>query len=109
MESGPKNSLADSFMEAVSAKILEVCQVVESEHFRASQQWLVSIRTFTHMLETYSLDWASSRANQQQLKSLNDRIEGCSFGVGKERKGATLSARLIDTLGPGRAKARGLL
>ena len=68
MESGPKISLADSFMEAVSAKILELCQVVESEHFRASQQWLVSIWTFTHILETYSLDWASSRANQQQLK-----------------------------------------
>jgi hypothetical protein len=68
MESELKHSLSDSLMEAVSNKLRELCQVVEIEPFRASYQWLVSIWTFTYILETYSLDWASSHANQQQLK-----------------------------------------
>lgn len=68
MESGSKSLLSDSFMEAVSDKVLELCQVVDSEPFRAPYQWLLSIWTFTYILETYSLNWASSHANQQKLK-----------------------------------------
>jgi len=68
MDLGLKGSLSDSFLEAVSAKILELCQPVESEAFRPSFHWLVSMWTFTYILETYSLDWASSHTNQRQIK-----------------------------------------
>ncbi len=69
MDTGLNVSVADSFLEAVSAKIFELCQVVDLEPFRVSYQWLVSIWTFTYILETYFLDWASSYANQLKLKA----------------------------------------
>jgi hypothetical protein len=64
MDTGLNVSVADSFLEAVSAKMFELCQVVDLEPFRVSYQWLVSIWTFTYILETYFLDLASSHANQ---------------------------------------------
>ena len=65
---GLKVSLSDSFIEAVSAKILELCHSVESESFTPTFHWRVSMWTFTYILETYSLDWASSHTNQRQIK-----------------------------------------
>jgi hypothetical protein len=62
------SSLSDLFLQAVAAKLLEFFMEVESETFRPSFQWLVSTWIFSYILDTYSLDWASNHANQQQLK-----------------------------------------
>jgi hypothetical protein len=68
MDFEQKRSLSDLFMEAVSIKIIELCQPVENEPSMASHQWLLSFWFFSYILETYSLDWASSHTNQQRLK-----------------------------------------
>lgn len=68
MDSESKSSLSDLFIDSVAAKINELCQAVENEPFRASYEWLLSMWLFSYVLETYSLDWASSHANQQRLK-----------------------------------------
>jgi hypothetical protein len=88
MDTGFNVSVADSFLEAVSAKILELCRVVDLEPFRVSYQWLVSIWTFTYILETYSLDWASSHANQLKLKSFLSAITTV-LRLGELAKGST--------------------
>jgi hypothetical protein len=68
LDCGSKRSLSDLLIDAVSSKINELCQAVESESFRASYEWLLSMWFFTYILETYSFDWASSHFNQQHLK-----------------------------------------
>jgi hypothetical protein len=88
MDTGLNVSVADSFLEAVSAKIFELCQVVDLEPFRVSYQWLVSIWTFTYILETYSLDWASSHANQLKLKAFLSAITTV-LRLGELTKGST--------------------